>query len=597
MLSMILKPLTLIILYIHTVYATVFTGIPAAKQGWQLLSRAPRDGLIELHIALRQEDGGTDIVRQLLKASDPKSQAFRQHLGPAQTLELGKPADLGVRVVKGWLEQHDLLAQATISGAIVDVKTNISEAEALLNTTYSVFSDSAQDLIRTNEYQVPDHVAPYIDFVTPTTHFPEPAAVMALPELQSQPNQDLRKRENCGRNDSTTPACVRQVYGVNFDGLNYTIKPDRTHFGVYATEGAIYNSSATEEYLRQYNPPAADANASYIVDGEGNPDIPGGLETRFETSLCTQAALGLAWPLQGTLYNRGGAFGTNAGQTYDPFVSFLQELISNETVPSVVSISQSITESRMDPDYARRLCNMMAQVGTRGVSLLFSSGNNGANGDLPGNGDHKEIFEPRFPASCPWVTAVGGTTDLSDEKAATQETITGISRTGFAASGGGFSNLFSQPSYQSDAVQGYLSQHIPDDYQTLSGFNDSGRGIPDVSAFSTMYPTYVGGFVVPIGGTSAATPTWAAIIALLNDYEAFHGRPSLGFINPFLYNLTSALNDITEGGNNVGDCQRLQGCNLGTIYGYNVTEGWDPVTGLGSPRFRELIRALDGLPP
>lgn len=154
--------------------------------------------------------------------------------------------------------------------------------------------------------------------------------------------------------------------------------------------------------------------------------------------------------------------------------------------------------------------------------------------------------------------------------------------------------MFHQPQYQS-AIQEYLQDFIPESYSTESGFNASGRGYPDVAAFSTQFPTVVDGFELPIGGTSAAAPTWAAIISLLNDYEAFHGRPPLGFLNPWLYSLNgTGLKDIVKGGNNLGDCSAERGCTLSRVLGYNVTEGWDPVTGLGSPKFRELLRALNG---
>ena len=226
--------------------------------------------------------------------------------------------------------------------------------------------------------------------------------------------------------------------------------------------------------------------------------------------------------------------------------------------------------------------------------FAFSSGNNGPNGDQP-TGIHKEIFEPEFPASCPWVTAVGGTTNLVDETAATKSTISIVGRLGYTASGGGFSNLFSTPSYQEAVVNAYTTHHVPESYHSVSGFNAHGRGIPDTSAFSTNFPTVVDYITFPVAGTSSATPLWAAIVTLLNDYEASKGRPPPGFLNPWLYSLKSGLKDITTGGNNVGSCYGLGGCHLPETLGYNVTEGWHPVTGLGSPIFDELTKILDAM--
>lgn len=365
-------------------------------------------------------------------------------------------------------------------------------------------------------------------------------------------------------------------------------------YAVYGTEAASFSSEDLQTYLERYNEPAANAKAQYIVSGTGDPAEGSDPLAKFETALDTQTAMGLAWPAKGILYNNGGVFGPDPGQTYDRFVLFLQELITNKTVPSVISFSESMPENMVDPAYARRVCNMMAQVGARGTTLLFSSGDNGPNGDQP-TGKHDKVFEPEFPASCPWVTAVGGTTNLEDETAATKSTIKAISKLGYTASGGGFSNLFSAPNYQAAAVNNYTANHIPESYDSVSGFNAGGRGIPDVSAFSTNFPTVVDFISFPIGGTSASTPLWAAVVTLLNDYEASKGRSSLGFLNPWLYKLTSGLKDIKTGGNNAGSCSLIGGCTLSKTLGYNVSEGWDPVTGLGSPIFSELTNALDDL--
>ncbi|KXT13424.1 hypothetical protein AC579_9904 [Pseudocercospora musae] len=587
--------------------AAVPKAVPKAARntnGWSRSVLAPRNGNIKLHIALRQDDGGAAVERQLMLAAHPHSAAFRQHIGPDKASQLSTPAGGSVRNTETWLGQHDLLKDASLFGGIFEIDTTIRQAERLLNTTYFVYTDGVQALVRTELYHLPEPVAGDIDFVTPTTIFPRARARAASrpttthhsgrsPRIETQAT--LQQRDICGPTDFATPTCIRHAYGISFEGFNYTVLPHRTRFAVYATEGATYDPKDLQSYLKKYNPPAAQASAAYEIIGAGDPTNQGGVGPKFETALDTQALMGLAWPAKGILYNKRRVFGPRKEVTYDNFVMLLQELISNrtETLPSVVSVSESIPENSLDPAYAKRLCNMMAQVGTRGISLLFSSGNNGPTGDQP-TGEHKAIFQPEFPASCPYITAVGGTTDLSDEKAATKSTIPVTSRLGYTASGGGFSNIFDRPSYQDDAVSKYLNNHIPQTYHGRSGFNGRGRAIPDIGAFSTQFPVFSGSLRFPLGGTSAATPTWAAVITLLNDYEAFHGRPTLGFLNPWLYQVASAaLKDITKGGNNGGSCHLLAGCKLPATYGFDTTEGWDPVTGLGSPRFREFLRALD----
>ncbi len=100
----------------------------------------------------------------------------------------------------------------------------------------------------------------------------------------------------------------------------------------------------------------------------------------------------------------------------------------------------------------------------------------------------------------------------------------------------------------------------------------------------------------PSGGTSAAAPVVAGIVGLLNDARFRAGLPSLGFLNPWLYSSGyKGLNDITMGGS-VG-CQGinpqvgtvLPGASVIPYASWNATVGWDPVTGLGTPNFQELL--------
>ena len=469
------------------------------------------------------------------------------------------------------------------------------QAETLLNATYFVYGDCFHNFTRCEQYNVPAHISTHLDFITPTTQFPITGPRRRLSLDVENPSR-LAKRQQanddpCEGSVYITPACITKTYNVN-----YTASPNRTSFAIFGTEAASYSASNTQDYLQQFNPAAAAAKPQFQVIGSGDPDdgTPG-IGSTFEVALDTQTSLGLAWPASAVFYNTGGVFGpsSSSGKTYDRFVQFLQDLINNQTVPSVVSFSESIPEDMMDPAYAQRLCTMMAQVGMRGISLLFSSGNNGPNGDVP-TGTHKMIFEPEFPASCPWVTSVGGTTNPSNETAVTKQT-TSDALEQYIASGGGFSNIFARPAYQDDVVSAYIDQHVPSTYHSVSGFNASGRGIPDVSALSTSFPVVVSGLTVPVGGTSAATPVWAALITLLNDYEASQGRPSLGFLNPWLYSIaknTSGIHDIVTGGNSAGSCSPIAGCTLNETLGYDVAIGWDPVTGLGSPNFAALQRSL-----
>jgi len=90
-----------------------------------------------------------------------------------------------------------------------------------------------------------------------------------------------------------------------------------------------------------------------------------------------------------------------------------------------------------------------------------------------------------------------------------------------------------------------------------------------------------------VGGTSAATPTWASVGSRLNDVAMGKTSKPLGFLNPLLYKIygenKAAFHDIIKGDNKCTE----EGC-AASCKGFEATKGWDPVTGLGSPNVTEL---------
>lgn len=186
----------------------------------------------------------------------------------------------------------------------------------------------------------------------------------------------------------------------------------------------------------------------------------------------------------------------------------------------------------------------------------------------------------QFPASCPYVTSVGATTFTRPEVATYY-------------SGGGFSERWSRPWWQQNAVVSYLERLGNEKWAGL--YNPWGRGVPDVAAQGNSFYIVEKGSSFLISGTSCAVPTFASIIALINGQRIQSGQSPLGFLNPWLYvYASSALNDITEGGS-TGCTGRDMYSGLPTPYvryaSWNATEGWDPVTGLGTPDFQKLLQS------
>ncbi|TKA73170.1 hypothetical protein B0A55_07398 [Friedmanniomyces simplex] len=116
-------------------------------------------------------------------------------------------------------------------------------------------------------------------------------------------------------------------------------------------------------------------------------------------------------------------------------------------------------------------------------------------------------------------------------------------------------------------------------------YNWAGRGYPDVSANGANYRMFTNLTDYHYYGTSLAAPLWASVATLINEDRALAGKGLIGFVNPTLYENAWAMKDIMNGSNP----------NCGSS-GFAAVEGWDPVTGLGTPDCPKLLRLFMGLP-
>lgn len=185
-------------------------------------------------------------------------------------------------------------------------------------------------------------------------------------------------------------------------------------------------------------------------------------------------------------------------------------------------------------------------------------------------GKHGKRLNPIFPATCPYVTSVGGAQFINPE-------VAGI------ASSGGFSDIFPRPEWQEKEVKAYLGilgTRLSDMY------NSSGRGFPDISAQMMNYWVVDNLQATPgNSGTSTSAPTVAGLIGLLNSALVGAGKSPWGFINPFLYSVARETFQEIDGGSSKG-CQRRRGPPTVSL---NATKGWDLVTGISTPDFQKLL--------
>lgn len=153
------------------------------------------------------------------------------------------------------------------------------------------------------------------------------------------------------------------------------------------------------------------------------------------------------------------------------------------------------------------------------------------------------------------------------------------------ASGGGFSNFFSKPAYQDQAIEYYYANHAPPYNSSVYNNTQKARGYPDVAVNGHAYAAYADGNPEAFSGTSPAAPTFGSMITLINGERIKAGKGPIGFLNAVLYAHPEIFNYINVGSN--------PGC--GTD-GFSAVPGWDPVTGLGTPNYHKLRDALLSYP-
>ncbi len=206
-------------------------------------------------------------------------------------------------------------------------------------------------------------------------------------------------------------------------------------------------------------------------------------------------------------------------------------------------------------------------------------------------------YFPSFPATCPYVTAVGATmfsASSTKPELACQSQLAGVITTG-----GGFSTYYAQPSWQTQAVTNYFNQP---NCKPSAGYNSKGRGIPDISLLGVNYKVIVRGTTQTLFGTSASSPVFAGMISLINAGRLARGLPNVGFINPTLYSYglepANVYNDVTSGHNGCcanGDTSPSGlASTLCCTAAFNATAAWDATTGWGSIDYTALSNMLNG---
>lgn len=569
---------------------------PSLPKGARLIGSAGPTEQLRLDVVLKTSQSAS-LAAFDQAVSTPGSSQYHRFLSAAAFAATYDPPQATVAAVDSALRSAGLSpGQASANRLMIPVTATASQASAAFRTTIADYRLSSGRTVyaNTSAASLPAEVA---GDVTSVIGLDDLGQVSADPIITPKPRTPPPRTGSF-----TTPAgpqpCAAARAGATEYG-SYTINQLANEYGftglyragdlgagqtIALFEVDPFSLSELDTYAACFglNPAAVNRQVSVVkVDGGVGAGTAG-----IETALDLDTVLGLAPDAHVEVYEA-----PNDTQSY---LDEANQIVSDDSA-QVVSISLGYCEPLQEaasPGELEAEDAIFEQAAAQGQTILAASGDSGSEAceqDSPGDGGFTAVSDP---ASQPYVTGVGGT-DLTALTEPPSEVAWNEAGPRSGAGGGGFSSVWTEPAWQKALVS-----EGPEVSLCGPKGDEACRGVPDVSASAdpqTGYTVYYQGAWQSVGGTSGATPLWAAVVALTNQTPACGGVP-LGYIDPLLYQLGDAqylghtpgadyFDDITSGDNDY----------TGETGEYTAAPGWDPATGLGSPRLTNDTGSGGGL--
>ncbi|GJJ14048.1 hypothetical protein Clacol_008305 [Clathrus columnatus] len=604
-------------------------GVPT---GWVPVQLLEPGSVVRVRFALKQSNIDK-LDDYLMDIAHPESKNYGQLWTQKQIMDTFAASPETITTVKDWLILHGLnkdKIKLSSDNLWLDAEMTAQDADSLLEATYQVFEHAESGTVQMacDSYSLPSHIQKHVEFVYPGTTLNARKASNNKRSLPKRSNGIISKRDTLppGFSANSTdrcdeaifPVCIRELYDFHYDFKES--KDNR--IGVFeATALSIYLQEDLDAFFEIFSPDLVGQSPEFIsIDGGSFQSL--SMNDPDESDDDLQYLMTLVTPQKVTLYQTGDLVQLNHPQ--EAFNNFLDAFDGSycsfeggdepgvdDTYPdpqpggfqgpedcgtvkpaNVISISYQSIESTLSTFHLQRQCHEFGKLSLRGVTFLMATGDSGVaspdgcideeTGALSANGTRfHRLFVLISLSTYNFVPQVGATQINSGASVRDPEQALQIT-------GGGFSSVFPQPTYQRPAVKRYLDNFVPE--HTKGHFNENGRGYPDISANGFNYAAVTENELELLQGTSAATPVIAAMIAAINDARIAIGKGPVGFINPTLYSegFKSAFHDITTGGN--------QGCDGSNSTGFSAAPGWDPATGLGTPNFSKMLELWLQLP-
>jgi len=550
----------------HTMHS--WNDVP---KNWESLDRPPSGTTIDLYIALKSysENALIDALYEVSEPTHPRhvhhrpsSHAYSRvpllrcrygaHLSKEQVAQLVAPHPNTLELVNSWLEHHGVPPSSvsmTHGGNTLELRdVSVAQADALLDASYQLYRhvESSETIVRTVSYALPAALNGHVLTVVPTTSFATRptqsqttrnrsggAAAGLAKSASGEPVTVLSRRDDSDddsdddddRDDWITPSFLRWLYNTS----DYTpAATDRNMLGIVGFFGDYPSPADLTAFMREYRSDAADAmfTVEQVNNGGYDPTDP-----HEEANMDTQYAEAMAYPTPLIFYSAGkGPSGKK-----DPLISWLKYILKQPSIPQTISVSYYYDENTVSKADAVYMCRLFAQLGARGVSVLFPSGNDGV-GDGNCVTPDGVRFIPAFPATCTCgvFSRIGSSTQVRVQDAYYIATLWQVpmsppseergfigqrrqrispaaaSRTTLNAIPGsnrpcpGFSGISAAGIRAFTSAFACVTQ--PNLFLLCTRCSAAGRGVPDIAAQSKEFRIFFKGHEQDESGTSIATP-------------------------------------------------------------------------------------------
>jgi len=515
----------------------------------------------------------------IAEVSSPSHASYGRYMSAAELKDALPTVDGAGEAVLAFLTQHNVSASmisTSMSGDMISAHIPVGVAKEMFEAEFLEYSHPqlAKSIVRaTGGYTVPQVVRSSVYHVGNLLELPAVNSVIHVPDDETEDASNTAFGGDCsGCRNRVTPGILAEAYKFSLE-QGPTISGD-TGMATAEFQIVYYDDTSLTHFEKACNLPFHVKVDQQIGNNKAGHCLSG--------SPCTEALLDIE-------YAKAASGGTTLTNLFNSEYSYLdwfkQADDLGDSGPAVHSISYGDDEIQQDEDdapsgstgleYMFAANAQFAKLAARGISVLVASGDQG----VCGRSHCRARFHPGFPASSPYVTAVGGTDFLTKGQVGEE--------TSWKSSGGGFSDTFARPKWQQQAVDAYLSSNASGaGLPPASAFNSSGRAYPDVAALGgekNMYCVAQKMFpgiehMAGVAGTSASCPVFAGLVARLNTARLQNGMPRMGLLNPWIYQHPEVFSDVTHGKNDDGHG-----------VGFEAVPGWDPATGMGTPRFDAML--------